>query len=112
MGKNFVYISNAFSLQMLTAESHKFESYPLAVGGVREFKRDGFEFHSAIGHPDTAAVVSDVLGFEVPANRVNLQLEKGDLLIVAQIFGGRLPEGVTKLPENFDLKFIVVRVIE
>lgn len=109
--KNFVYISNAFSLQMLSAnDSHEIETYPLSIGGVREFKRDGFQFKSAIGHVDTANVVSNLLGFEIPANRINLQLEPEDILIVAQIYGGRLPEGATELPPNFDMKFVVVKI--
>ena len=59
---------------------------------------------SAIGHPETA----NVLGVEM--NRINVHLNKGDIAYVAQLTGGRLPEGCTKLPEGFKFKFIKVTV--
>lgn len=65
---------------------------------------------SAIGHIDTAAVVSNLLEVEVPPNRINISLQKGDVIYVAQVVGGRLPEGSTTLPENFKMKFIEVIV--
>lgn len=54
---------------------------------------------SAIGHADTAAV----LGY--PMNRINVSLSKGDTAYVAQLVGGRLPEGATTLPDGFSFKF-------
>lgn len=63
---------------------------------------DGLE--SAVGHADTAAV----LGVEM--NRVNVSLKKGDVCFVAQLQGGRLPEGSTILPSGFSFKFIKVTV--
>lgn len=60
---------------------------------------------SAIGHQDTA----NVLG--VPMNRVNVSLKPGDTAYVAQLQGGRLPEGATTLPEGFSFKFIKVEVL-
>lgn len=65
---------------------------------------------SAVGHPDTAAVISDLLGKEVPANRISISLEKGDVLYVAQLLGGRLPEGCKSLPEGFQMKFYKVTI--
>ena len=59
---------------------------------------------SAIGHQDTA----NVLG--VPMNRINVKLYKGDVAYVAQLQGGRLPEGSTTLPDGFEFKFIKVVV--
>lgn len=105
-----VYISAAFSLQMMSAdETHRVETYPMTADSVRYFFAE-HEVVSAIGHSDTAAVVSDLLGVEVPAQRISVHLEPGDLLIVAQLYGGRLPEGATKLPEGFDLRFVGVEV--
>ena len=60
---------------------------------------------SAIGHQDTA----NVLGVEM--NRVNVTLRKGDTAYVAQLQGGRLPEGSTTLPEGFSFKFVKVEVL-
>ena len=59
---------------------------------------------SAIGHQDTA----NVLG--VNLNRVNVSLSKGDVAYVAQLQGGRLPEGSTSLPEGFSFKFFKVTI--
>lgn len=60
---------------------------------------------SAIGHQDTA----NVLG--VPVNRISVHLAKGDVAYVAQLTGGRLPEGSTTLPDGFEFKFIKVTVL-
>jgi hypothetical protein len=90
------YLLNAFSLQMLTTfpTNVKFEEV--------ESLPEGLE--SAVGHQDTA----NVLG--VPMNRVNVTLSKGDVAYVAQLQGGRLPEGSTTLPEGFAFKFVKVTV--
>ena len=106
-----IFISNAFSLQMLSMDaSHDIHTFPMTIGAVRELDRDRAQITSAIGHPDTARVVSDMLGFKVPAQRINISLEPGDLLVVAQLIGGRLPEGATSLPEGFELRFVGVQV--
>lgn len=106
-----LYISNAFSIQMLDPDkATDLHIFPMTEGGVREFIRDGFSFTSAIGHADTAAVVSSIIGQELPAQRINLKLQKGDILIVAQLMGGRLPEGSTTLPEGFSIKFFNVQI--
>lgn len=92
------YIANAFSLQMLDLKD---------VTNIKVTPVDGFptDCTSAVGHPDTA----NVLGVE--CNRINVHLNKGDELYVAQIVGGRLPEGTTKLPEGFVIKFARVEII-
>lgn len=59
---------------------------------------------SAVGHQDTA----NVLGVDM--NRINVKLNKGDIAYVAQLMGGRLPEGATTLPEGFTFKFVKVTV--
>lgn len=63
---------------------------------------------SAIGHENIATIVSDILGFEVPCNRVSVELSKKDegvSLLVAQYSGPRLEEGATELPENATIKW-------
>ena len=100
------YLSNAFSLQMLNLETNTTVSVtPIAPHDVPT------DAVSCIGHPDTAHVVSDILGREVPMNRANVKLNAGDILYVAQLSGGRLPEGATTLPEGFSLKFLKVEVV-
>ena len=92
-----MYLLNAFSLQMVDTKT---------TSGVEweevESLPDGLT--SAIGHQDTARV----LGVEM--NRINVRLSKGDVAYVAQLQGGRLPEGATTLPEGFSFKFIKVTI--
>lgn len=91
-----IFLLNAFSLQMIsgncTIKVTEVDSLP-----------DGLT--SAIGHQDTA----NVLGVEM--NRVNVKLNVGDTAYVAQLQGGRLPEGSTTLPQGFSFKFYKVSVL-
>ena len=65
---------------------------------------------SAVGHADTAAVFSHVLGVEIPCNRATVALKDGDVALVGQYSGPRLPEGATSLPEGAAIKWLVVGV--
>ena len=98
------YLTNAFSLQMLP-DLDMIAS--IVQVNPSEIPADVV---SAIGHADTAAVVSAILGREIPMNRVSISLQTGDVLYVAQLMGGRLPEGATTLPEGFSIRFIKVKV--
>lgn len=89
------YLLNAFSLQMI--------NFP-AVVNFEEIDSLPDGLTSAIGHADTAAILG------VPMNRINVKLSKGDVAYVAQLQGGRLPEGSTKLPDGFSFKFVKVTV--
>jgi hypothetical protein len=91
------FLLNAFSIQMLS-------EFPcnVQIEEVDQLPTEGLM--SAIGHQDTA----NVLG--VPMNRINVSLSKGDVAFVAQLQGGRLPEGSTVLPEGFAFKFFRVTV--
>ena len=90
------FLLNAFSLQMLSEFPSQvtFEEVDSLPEGLT----------SAVGHADTAAVLG------VDCNRVNVNLSKGDVAYVAQLQGGRLPEGSTTLPDGFTFKFIKVTV--
>lgn len=91
------YLLNSFSLQML-------REFPCEVRftEVEELPRN---LRSAIGHADTA----EVLG--VPMNRVNVTFQRGETAYVAQLQGGRLPEGATTLPEGFYFKYFKVEIL-
>lgn len=93
------YVGNAFSLQMVS-------NFPATVK-VEECSKDEAlspDNVSVVGHQDTA----NVLG--VAFNRVSVKLAKGDVLYVAQIVGGRLPEGCTTLPDGYSFKFLKVTI--
>ena len=57
---------------------------------VKELLANGFT--SAIGHEATAAMLSQLLGMQVPVNRISIKVEYGDDIIVFQLLQ-RLPEG-------------------
>jgi hypothetical protein len=92
------YLLNAFSLQMD-------ESFPVTIK-VEEISALPEGLVSAIGHADIAAILG------VPMRRINVTLKPGDIAYVAQLQGGRLPEGSTKLPEGFSFKFYQVTIVE
>lgn len=92
------YLVNAFSIQMLSGSATvRFEEID-----VTEVPTDVV---SAVGHEDTAAVLQTLLGFEVPMNRTFVTLEEDTEVYVAQLIGGRLPEGATTLPEGYGFRF-------
>lgn len=102
-----LYLSNALSLQMLdTTKATTVSIKPISIDDI---KTAGFV--SAVGHPDTAAVLTDMLGKKVKCNRASITLKPTDTLIVAQIVGGRLPAGTTKLPDGFKLQFLKVTIL-
>ena len=118
-----VYIGNAFSLQMICSEK------PSVVKITRVDKTALIKYchndmhgkhgqeslslagESIIGHADTAACLTKILGVPVPMNRKNISLSPGDVLFVAQVTGGRLPEGIMMLPEGTAFVFLKVEVI-
>ena len=55
--------------------------------------QEGGVFTSAIGHPATAEVLSNLLGVEIPHNRAPITMAKGDCAVVFKL-KKRLPEGV------------------
>lgn len=87
-----MYLLNAFSLQMV-------QSYPCTIN-FSEVDSLPEGLISAVGHQDTA----NVLG--VPMNRVNVNLKSGDVFYVAQLQGGRLPEGSTTLLKGFSFRYL------
>jgi len=98
------FLANAFSLQMLKALPAQVSVCEVEPADVPA------DAVSVIGHADTAAVVSSILGRDVPFNRASISLGAGDTLYVFQLFGGRLPEGSTTLPDGFSYKFLKVTV--
>lgn len=101
--KGKVFIGNAFSLQMVADNAiiTKVEVAPEEIpeGAV-----------SIIGHADTAAVVGSILGRDILCNRASVMLDDEDTLYVAQVVGGRLPEGATTIPDGIEIKFYRITV--
>ena len=101
--KGKMYLGNAFSLQMVAdnaiiapVAASPEDIPPAAV--------------SIIGHADTAAVVGSILGRNIPCNRASVMLSDEDVLYVAQVVGGRLPEGATTIPDGMEIKLYRITV--
>ena len=100
---------NAFSIQMISSLNEASVSFKkITVEQAKNLLAGGVE--SYVGHADTAVVISGILGIEVPACRRFGTLVPGETAIVAQVVGGRLPEGATTLPEGMSSQFCQVTV--
>ena len=96
-------LGNAFSINMLEVEDFTLVRF-------KKIRKEDVpkDVTSAIGHPDTARVVGNMLGFEVACERATVSLTDDDILYVAQYKGPRLTEGATTLPEGATLEFYQV----
>lgn len=105
-----IVIANAFSINMLDLEVGitNLQVCPASPDVIREEVEAAGGFTSIVGHADTAAVFSSLLGLDVPYNRANFQLEEGATLFVGQYKGPRLPEGATSLPEGATVEWAMV----
>ena len=108
-----IIITNAFSLNMLNFNADvKIRNLTAeqAKNLIEENAAHGGLHRSAIGHADMAAVASEALGMHIPMNRSTVELVSGDMLLVAQYSGPRLPEGATTLPEGATIKWMTVSI--
>lgn len=96
-------LANAFSLNMLR---NKEANIKTTYVDDEEWDDAIHSSKSFIGHKDLAEILN------VPYNRENLTLVDGDVLYVAQVVGGRLPEGTTELPDGVKIERIKVEVME
>lgn len=101
-------ILNAFSLQMVDLPFSG-EADEITKEQVRELLKKA-KVESAVGHEQTAKILTNELGIGVAFNRVNIHLDHGEVAVIAQITGGRLPEGATTLPEGFGMKYVLLQV--
>lgn len=100
-------IANAFSINMLEGDQFDLRIEKIDSAQVTDLLRST-EFRSVVGHTDTAAVMSSLLGVEIPANRTTYHLSSADTLIVGQYRGPRLAEGTMELPEGATITFYKV----
>ena len=102
-----LYITNAFSIQMLPHLATTLSFKPVTLEQAMKMAKAN-TFISAVGHEDTANVVSNLLNATVKMNRISVNLKDDDVLLVAQLSGGRLPEGATTIPDGMSIQFWVV----
>ncbi|MBD3828840.1 DUF1874 domain-containing protein [Stenotrophomonas sp.] len=80
------------------------------AAGIARRSRITGGLKSAVGHVKTAAIFSKLLGEEVEFNRTTVELRKGDVALLGQYSGPRLPEGETSLPEGARIRWFIVEV--
>jgi len=83
-------LCNAFSVNMLSGDA--LVRFERVTEKQFQFQLGSGTFTNAIGHAATAALLTSRLDLQVEANRVEVSIEPGTLLYVAQV-KGRLPEG-------------------
>lgn len=107
------YLTNAFSLNMVDLNNkNSIEIDEVPYESVAVALR-AYPVVNAIGHKPTDILVQQDLlrncGLCIPeGNRLSIQFEKNDLMIVAQYVGPRLEEGLTVLPVGATIKYIAV----
>ena len=105
------FISNAFSLNMLErgpiGETNTFDIVRIDAEHAQNLLVDN-SFKSVIGHRDLAGLVSEQVGVEIEFNRESVKVREGDMMIVCQYSGPRLPEGCTELPSGAQIDFYLV----
>lgn len=100
MNMKKLVVANAFSIGMLNALPNpvNIRFTKISLGLAKQLAQD-CEILSIVGHKDTSAVFSHILGKEIPHNRVNYTWDGSSILLIGQ-FKGRLPEGATTLPKD------------
>ena len=98
-----IFLTNSFSFQMIThfpCDTHTVE--------ITKEKFDYYKQHaiSYIGNENLANLLN------VDYNRESLKLREGDVLLVAQLMGGKLPKGATELPHNVSIKYLCVQILK
>lgn len=118
-----IIVCNAFSLSMLDREIQLGKRYPaqrripipvtleIAQSWIEVHKRGSVALESAIGHADTAALFSEILGIPLTLNRILIKLgvnDKNTSLLIGQYNGPRLPEGATVLPQGASIDWWMI----
>jgi len=77
-----------------------FEVRTISLEQARELVQSN-ELLSAIGHDSTAKIMTELLGVNVPMNRIQFEQEQGQTALVFKL-KGRAPEGVVLTKEEIE----------
>lgn len=99
---------NAFSLNMLAEHPSTVRVEEITAEMAADLLKDACA--SCVGHANTAAVFSSILGLPVEENRHTISLSVGDKAVVGQYRGPRLEEGATELPEGATIQWLLLEV--
>src|SRR5690349_5793255 len=109
------YLVNAVPAAFIPENGGRFTFRPLDPDQARVLFLTGHwgsPMTSSVGHADTAALISSILGVEVEAQRVSAPapIPGGPAYLLAAYRGPRLPEGSTTLPAGASLDFFAFSV--
>jgi len=113
-------VMNAIPASIVTSPGFAREGHisirPLSAANAADLLREeGVE--SAVGHADTAALFTHILGIEIAENRRSVSVEemacygasgRGRCFLAGLYIGPRLPEGSKTLPEGASVTFFLV----
>jgi hypothetical protein len=107
-------VLNAFSVSMVSSSTEEETSVTFrrvapehAAQCAREAVHCGW-LESCVGHSDTALLFSGVLGVKIEARRAWIALQPGEMALLGQYTGPRLPEGATALPPGATIEWFLV----
>lgn len=107
-----VAIANTFTSKMLDLSGGRIDAQfcPVTPYIIKDYIEESGSFESFVGHADTAALFSSLLGLDVAHNRAAFNFEEGTVLFVGELSGGRLPEGATTMPEGVKISWVMVTI--
>jgi len=104
-----VYLTNAFSLGMLTESDIIIHVQEINPEQLKQELMAG-TFVSAVGHESTADILSKLLGIRILVNRQAIRLKENDTVYVYQLLQ-RLPEGIVLNKEEImQINFKIYKV--
>jgi len=86
-----LYILNTATLPLKEGEEYLITARQISIDEVKEILEKEY-FTSAVGHKATAELLTNVLGIEIPYNRIQIELQPGDK-VLAFLLKKRLEEG-------------------
>lgn len=108
------YVGSFFSISMIDCMSEEGKNIfiqPILNPKKWVIEKGEKNIISCIGHEDTVKLINDKLGTRFPYARINISMVEGDIMLVAQYTGPRLPEGATTLPEGTTLRYYEISVL-
>ena len=98
-----IFLINSFSLKMITSFPNDFRCDTISKERFDYYKQHAVSY---IGNTGLANILN------VDYNRESLKIRGGDVLLVADINGGRIPDDATTLPHNVTIRYLCVQVLK
>jgi len=86
-----LYILNSAVLPLKEGQQYVITARQVSIQEVRDMLQKEY-YTSAIGHEATAKLLTDILGVDIPLNRIQITLQPKDRML-AFLLKKRLPEG-------------------